>query len=135
MCKLCQTSQSSFSLLKPLCCFTLSVSFVVKSQKNLFFLDFLVQKIFFDISDWLQLLSNKIEWFISFFLVLIILLSLSLRHSSMSSVGKKTSFGFRWKLYCYSSSSHLTRENFVSRFVHLFRFHFLVYWEHYCKMY
>ena len=29
---------------------------------------------------------------------------------------KTASFGFRWKLYCYTSSSHLTRENFVCRF-------------------
>ena len=119
MSKLCKTFQSPYSFHKPLCCFTLptffSVSFVVRSSKKSFFSGFLSADIL--LRHWLQLLSNKNEWFISLCLVLITLHSLSLRHSIMSSVGKKTSFGFWWNLFCYSSSSHLTRENFVSRFV------------------
>ena len=119
MSKLCKTFQSPYSFQKPLCCFTLptffSVSFVVKSSKKYFLSGFLSADIL--LRHCLQLLSNKNKWFISLCLVLITLHSLSLRHSIMSSVGKKTSFGFRWNLFRYSSSSHLTQENFVSRFV------------------
>ena len=80
-----------------------------------FFLEFLVRKLFFDKNYWFQLLSTKNDWIISLLLILVTLYSLSFNHSTMSSIGKETSFGFWWKACCYSSPSHLTRENFVSQ--------------------
>ena len=87
------------------------------SENIFFFLNLLMQKIFFDKNHWFQLLSTKNNWIISLFLISITLQRLSLGHSIMSSFcwQKKTIFDFRWKIYCYSSPSHLTRENFVSR--------------------
>ena len=135
MSKISQTFQSPYSLHKPPCCFTrylflsLSVSFVVKSSKIIsFFLDLLVHKIFFDKSHGFQILSTTNDWIVSLSLISVTLHSLSISHSIMSSVCKKiTSFGFRWKLYCCSSPSHLTRENFVSRFALCLRFIFFVF--------
>ena len=47
----------------------------------------------------------------------------------MSSFGEETNFGFRWKLYCYSSQSHLARENFVCRSPFcLFFFYVFFFW-------
>ena len=85
-------------------------------ENVLFFLDFLVYKIFFDKNHWFQLLTTKNDWFMLLFLISITLHSLSINHFIMYSVCNKTSLGFCWKLYCYTSPSHLTRQNFVSRF-------------------
>ena len=84
--------------------------------KNIFFfLDLIVQKLFFNKSHWFQLLSMKNEWIILLFLILVTLYNLSLNHSIMSPVDEGTSFGVRWKLYCYFSPSQLRRENFLRR--------------------
>ena len=78
------------------------------SENIFFFLNLLMQKIFFDKNHWFQLLSTKNNWIISLFLISITLQRLSLGHSIMSSFcwQKKTIFDFRWKIYCYSSPSH-----------------------------
>ena len=73
----------------------LLVSFVVQSPKTSFFLDPLVQKLFFDKHHWRQLLPTKKDWMISLFLISIILNSPSLNNSIMSSVSEETSFCFR----------------------------------------
>ena len=48
-----------------------------------------------------------------------------LTHSTMSAVGEETSYGFRWKLYCYSSPSHVTREILFLRLLSVFLSYFL----------
>ena len=85
-----------------------------------FFLNLLVQKIFFDKSHWFQLLSTKNDWIISLFLISITLHSLSVSHYIMSSVCKRN------KLWL-SMKSHLTRENFVFRFALCLPFVFFVF--------
>ena len=80
---------------------------------------------------------------ISLLLISVTLHYLSTIPSCMSAVGEETSEPetsccVRWKLYCYSSPSHLTPENFVSSFDFslpfvFFRFCFSAYWDHYCK--
>ena len=83
-------------LRKPPCCFTLPtfapVSFDCDlcdcgqiSENIFFFLNLLMQKIFFYKNQWFQLLSIKNNWIISLFLISIILHSLSLGHFIMSS--------------------------------------------------
>ena len=54
-------------------------------SENIFFLNLIKQKIFFDKNYWFQLLSTKIDWIISLLLISITLHSLSLGHSIMSS--------------------------------------------------
>ena len=103
------------------------MSFVCRIYENVFFFShLLVQKLFFDKSHCFQLLSIKIDWIMSLFLISVTLHSLFLNHSIMISVGKEASFSLRWKLYCYSSPSHLTRENLLSRSVFCFSFIFFV---------
>ena len=135
MSELCQTFQSPYSLQKPPFCFTLpSLTFTDLSlsqwdfcgqilENIFFFLNLLVQKIFFDKNpnfSWFQLLSTKDDCIISLCLISVALQSLSFSHFITSSVWnkkqKKTRFGFQWKPYCYSSPSHLTREDFISCF-------------------
>ena len=94
------------------------------SENVFFFLDLIVQKRFFYKNHWFQPLSTKNDWVISLFLISITLHSLAINHSIMSSVRKETSFGFWWKLYCYSSPSHFARENFVCRSIFCFFFFF-----------
>ena len=96
MSKLCQTFQSPYTLQKPPRCFTL-FSFLSLSEfcgqifeNILFFLDLLVRKIFFRKNDWFQLLSTKNDWIISLFLISVTLHSLSVGHSIMYFVLKKT---------------------------------------------
>ena len=149
MSKLCQTFQSPFKPSQTFMLFHTTYlppsefwvwSYCGQISENIFcFLNLLMQKIFFDKNNWFQLLSTKNNWIISMFLISVILHSLSLGHSIMSSFcwQKKKIFGFRWKFYCYSSPSHLTWENYVSRlalsFFRFFSFRFLAYWDHYCK--
>ena len=61
------------------------------SENNYFFLNLLKQKIFFDKNHWFQLLSTKIDWIISLFLI-----STTLHHSFIPpcfpSVGKPLIF-------------------------------------------
>ena len=128
--KLFQTFQSPYSLHKPPhpYCFTLPSSHEFCGQifENIFFsLDLLVQKLFFDKNHWFQLLSTKNDWIVSLFLISITLHSQPFYHVFCW----RRSFGFRWKLYCYSSPSHITRENFVSRcsFCLSFFFSFLLF--------
>ena len=118
--KLFQTFQSPYSLHKPPhpYCFTLPSSHEFCGQifENIFFsLDLLVQKLFFDKNHWFQLLSTKNDWIVSLFLISITLHLQSICQPFYHVFCWRRSFGFRWKLYCYSSPSHITRENFVSR--------------------
>ena len=90
-------------------------------SENFFFLNLLMQKIFFDKNHWFQLLFTENDWIISLFLSqshYIVYLSVPISqsfHRVFFLLVKKTTFDFRLKIYCYSSPSHLTRENSVSR--------------------
>ena len=126
MSNLCKIFQLPYSFHKHPCCFilpSLLSKFCDQIFENiLFFLDLLVQKIFFDKNHWFQLFSTKNDWIISLFLISVTLHCL-LAISSCLLFAKKTSFGFLWKLYCYP---HLTGKNFVFRFVLCVSFVFLV---------
>ena len=68
---------------------------------------------------------------ISLLLISATLLNLSTIQSCMSAVGEETSepetsYCLRWKFFCYSSSSHLTPETFVSPSVLCLSFVFFV---------
>ena len=144
-----QTFQSFCSLHKPPhpYWFPLLSSYAFCGQifENIFFfLDLLVQKLFFDKNHWFQLLSTNNNWIISLLLISVTLHSLSASLSTISScLLLAKNFGFRWKLYCYSSPSHFTQKNFVSWFAFclsfgvffffFFCFFCLVYWDHYNK--
>ena len=84
------------------------------SKKFFFFLDLLVHKLFFYKNHSLQLLSTRNNWSISLLLISIIL----------HTVGKETNYRLRWKLYCYSSPSNLTREIFFCLLSAFFAFLF-----------
>ena len=59
---------------------------IVKISENIFFfLNLLMQKIFFEKNHWFQLLSTKNVWIVSLFLISITLHCLTLNHSIMSS--------------------------------------------------
>ena len=78
-------------------------------------LDPFMQKLLFDKNHWFQLLSTKNYWSISLFLISIILhISQPFHHVCCWQRNKMAFDVVRWKLYCYSSPSHLTQENFVS---------------------
>ena len=146
-----RTYSHLLSLNKPPCCFTLLTFLGQISENIFFFLNLLMQKIFFDKNHWFQL-STKYDWIISLLLISIKLnrvrshqrrnelkpvwgfilvknptsvfsqpstcvhmnrvemklktvFILPLGHSMMwclLSVGKKITFDFWWKLYCYS---------------------------------
>ena len=102
-----------------------------------------MQKLFFDNSSLtLQLISAPYYFkSISLLLITATLPYLSTILSCMSAAGEETSepeisHCVRWKMFCYSSPSHLTPETFVSpsalclSFV-FFRYRFLTYWGHY----
>ena len=120
-------------------CFTLPSSHEFFGQifeKIFFFLDLLVQKLFFEKSHWFQLISDQNDHLIVINLAYITLTIYQPFHHVFC---WQRSFGFRWKPYCYFLPSHLTRRNFVSRsafclsFV-FFIFRVLVYWDHYIKV-
>ena len=139
------------SLCKPPCCFTLptfvSVSFDCDlcdcgqiSENIFFFLNLLMQKIFFDKNQWFQLLSTKSKWIISLFLISIILHSLSLDHFIVSSFfwQKKNNPWLSMKtLLLHLTKSPNARKFCFSgcclSFFRFFRFRYLAYWDHYCK--
>ena len=133
MSKFCQTFQSPYSFYKPPYCF--HIAFFSLSEfggqifENIFFfLVLLVQKIYFDKNHWFQLLSTKNEWIISLFLISVTLHNLSVSHSIISFVcKKKQGLTFNQNLYCYSSPSHPTWENFVSLFALWLFFVFFVF--------
>ena len=117
--------QSPYSLHKSPYCFTLPFSqWVLCSnlQNIFFFLDLLLQKLFLDKNHWFPL-STKNDLINSLLLISFTLI-ISLRLLS----AKEQTSAFDEKLYCYSSPSHLSRENFVSpstfclSFVFLFSF-------------
>ena len=89
------------------------------SENIFFFLDLLVQKLFFDKK---QLIPAPLYLkSISLLLASATLLYLSTIPSCMSAVGEETSepetsYCLRWKLFCYSSPSHLTPVTFLSPF-------------------
>ena len=102
-----------------------------------------MQKLFFDNSSLtLQLISAPYYFkSISLLLITATLPYLSTISSCMSAAGEEASepeisHCVRWKMFCYSSPSHLTPETFVSpsalclSFV-FFRYRFLTYWGHY----
>ena len=135
MSKLCQTFQSSYSLHKPpsiILFHTYLPQWVCGqiSENIFFFLDLLVQKLFFDKK---QLIPAPLYLkSISLLLASATLLYLSTIPSCMSAVGEETSEPetsccVRWKLYCYSSPSHLTPENFVSSSAFCLSFVFFVF--------
>ena len=69
------------------------------SENIFFYLNLLMQKIFFDKIHWFQLLSTKKDWIILLFLISITVHSLSVSHSIMSSFcWQKTTFEFQWKI-------------------------------------
>ena len=73
-------------------CFTLPSchEFCGQIFENIFFfLDLLLQKLFFDKNQRFQILSTKTNWIISLFLISITLHSLSVNHSTLPSVGNK----------------------------------------------
>ena len=73
-------------------CFTLPSchEFCGQIFENIFFfLDLLLQKLFFDKNQRFQILSTKTDWIISLFLISITLHSLSVNHSTLPSVGNK----------------------------------------------
>ena len=104
------------------CCFTLPSSHEFFGQifeKIFFFLDLLVQKLFFDKSHWFQLISDQNDHLIVINLAYITLII--------------------YQPFHYFLPSHLTRGNFVSRSVFclsfvFFIFRILAYWDHYIKV-
>ena len=118
---------------KPPYCFTLpcfvSVYFAVISSKPFsFFWIFLCKNSSSTKTTDSRYFLLKTTWpSHSLFLISIILHSLSLNYSIKSSVGKETSFGFQWKLCCYSPPSHMTQENVVSRSCFCLSFVFLLF--------
>ena len=127
MSKLYQTFQSPYSLHKPPYTILFHTSYLPQwvccqiSENIFFFLNLLVQKLFFDNSSLtLQLISATFYLkSISLLLITARLLYLSIISSCMSAAGEETSepeisYCLRWKLFCYSSPSHLTPETFVS---------------------
>ena len=54
-----------------------------------------------------------------------ITINISQRIHHVSAVGKETSYALPWKLYCYSSPSHLTQGKFFSLFAFCLSFAFL----------
>ena len=71
------------------------------SENIFFYLNLLMQKIFFDKIHWFQLLSTKKDWIILLFLISITVHSLSVSHSIMSSFcWQKTISEFQWKICC-----------------------------------
>ena len=127
MSKLYQTFQSPYSLHKPPYTILFHTSYLPQwvccqiSENIFFFLNLLVQKLFFDNSSLtLQLISATFYLkSISLLLITARLLYLSTISSCMSAAGEETSepeisYCLRWKLFCYSSPSHLTPETFVS---------------------
>ena len=86
-------------------------------SENMFFLDLLVQKLFFDKNNWF--LPPFYLKSISLLLISAILLYLSTIPSCMSAVGEETSmpetcYYLWWKHFCCFSPSHLMPETFVS---------------------
>ena len=102
------------------------IEFWSQISENIFFLDLLVQKVFFDKNHWFQLPSTKNEWIISLFLISITLHSLSVSHSIMSSVCKKENKLWPSMKTIFSPSQPM-RENFVSRFTLCLSFIFFVF--------
>ena len=151
MSKLCQTFQSPYSLRKTPCCFTLATYLLLSLsefcgqifENIFFFLDLIVQKIFFDKNHCFQLLSTKNDWIISLFLISFTLHSLSVSHSIMSSVckkkkkKKKQSLAFDENYIALLSKLPNVRKFCFSvwslSFFPFFCFRFLAYWDNYYK--
>ena len=113
---------------------SLSFEFCGQIFENIFFfLDLLVQQIFFHKNHWSQLFSTKNNSIISLSLISITLHSLSASHSIIPSVckkkkkGKKKKSKLSMKTILLPSLNHLTQENFVSRFALCLSFVFFVF--------
>ena len=136
------------SIHKPPCCFTLPTflslgEFCVPCNcsqipENIFFLNFLEQRIFFDKNHLFQLLSTKSDWIISLFLISILFLSLG--YSITSSFCWKNNnlwLSMKTLLLLLTKSSNAKKfcfSVFSLSFFLLSRFRFLAYWDHYCKL-
>ena len=125
--KLYQTFQSPYSLHKTPKTISFHTSCVSQwvccqiSETIFFFLNLLLQKLFFDNSSLTPQLISAPYYFksISLLLITATLPYLSTILSCMSATGEETSepeisHCVRWKMFCYSSPSHLTPETFVS---------------------
>ena len=123
-----QTFQSSYSLRKPPhpYCFTLLSSYEFCGQvfkKIFFFLDLLVQKLFFDKNHWFQLLSTNSDWIISLLLISITLHSPSSSLSTIPScllLAKKLWFSMKALLLLLTKSPHARKFCFLVCFLSLF---------------
>ena len=106
------------------------------SENIFFFLNLLMQKIFFDKNHWFQLLSTKNNWTISLLLISNTLHSLSLGHSIMDHVfflfAKNNLWLLRKTLLLLLTKSPNARK-FGFSACSLTFFRFLAYWDHYCK--
>ena len=140
MSKFCQTFQSPYSLYKPPYCFHIAFfslsEFCGQIFGNIFFfLDLLVQKIYFDKNHWFQLLSTKNEWIISLSSHYVIYLSAI---PSFLLFAKKTRFDFQSKtiLLLFTKSPNMRKFCFSVcslTFFCFLCFCFLDYWDDYCK--
>ena len=141
-----QTFQSFYSLHKPPhpYWFPLLSSYAFCGQifENIFFfLDLLVQKLFFDKNHWFQLLSNNNNWIISLLLISVTLHSLSASLSTIPScllLAKKLWFLMKTLLLLLAKSPYARKICFLVCFLSFFRvflfcFCCLVYWDHYNK--
>ena len=143
MSKFCQTFQSPYSLHKPPYCFHIAFFSLTEVCGQIFgniffFLDLLVQKIYFDKNHWFRLLSTKNEWIISLFLISVLLHNLSVSHSTFLLLAKKTRFDFQSKTLLLLFTKSPNMRKFCSSvcsltFFRFLRFCFLDYWDDYCK--
>ena len=102
------------------------------SENIFFFLNLLMQKIFFDKNHWFQLLSTKNEH--SLFLISVALHSLSLSHFIMSSFcWQNNDLWLPMKILLLLLSKSPNTRKFCFSSCSLSFFRFLAYWDHYCK--
>ena len=130
-----QTFQSFYSLHKPPhpYWFPLLSSYAFCGQifENIFFfLDLLVQKLFFDKNHWFQLLSTNNNWIISLLLISVTLHSLSASLSTIPScllLAKKLWFSMKTLLLLLTKSPYARKICFLVCFLSFFRFFFFVF--------
>ena len=113
------------------------------SENIFFFLNLIMQKIFFDKNHWFQFLSTKNDWIISLFLISIAIHSIILHisqpfHHVFFLLAKKQPLTFDENFIATSQRESPNVRKFCFSdsplpFFRFFRFRFLAYWDHYWK--
>ena len=96
------------------------------SENIFFFLDLLVQKVFFNKNQWFWLLCTKNEGIISLFLISQLFHHIFCRRRAKLRLSMKT-------LLLLTKSPYARKFCFWVCFLSFFHFCFLAYWDHYCK--